>query len=78
MHGKTENGWGDRQPRPYTLRKSGNCTARASANPTDRSPDPDAVWSLFDDPGYELQIEDVARCCRARLALDAASRKLAA
>jgi len=34
--------------------------------------DPDAVWSLFDDPGYELQIEDVVRCCRARLALDAA------
>jgi hypothetical protein len=27
---------------------------------------------LFDDPGYELQIEDVARCCRTRLALDAA------
>ena len=27
--------------------------------------DPDAVWSLFDDPGYELQIEDIARCSRA-------------
>jgi hypothetical protein len=26
---------------------------------------------LFDDPGYELQIEDVARCCRARRVLDA-------
>jgi hypothetical protein len=33
--------------------------------------DPDAVWSLFDDPGYDLQIEDVARCCRARRMLDA-------
>jgi hypothetical protein len=40
--------------------------------------DPDAVWSMFDDPGYELQIEDVARCCRARLALVQPSRKLAA
>jgi hypothetical protein len=40
--------------------------------------DPDAVWSMFDDPGYGLEIGDVARCCRARLALDAASRKLAA
>ena len=28
--------------------------------------DPDAVWSLFDDSGYELLVEDVARCCRAR------------
>jgi hypothetical protein len=28
--------------------------------------DPDAVWSMFDDSGYELQIEDVVRCCRAR------------
>jgi len=34
--------------------------------------DPDAVWSMFDDPAYDLQIEDVVRCCRARLALDAA------
>ena len=34
--------------------------------------DPDAVGSMFGDPGYELQIEDVVRCCRARLALDAA------
>jgi hypothetical protein len=34
------------------------------------SEDPDAVWSLFDDPGYDLQIEDVARCCQARLALN--------
>jgi hypothetical protein len=40
--------------------------------------DPDAVWSLFDDSNYELRIEDVARCCRARLVLDAASRALAA
>jgi len=40
--------------------------------------DLDAVWSMFVDPGYELEIEDVVRCCRARLALDAASRKLAA
>ncbi len=36
--------------------------------------DPDAVWSLFDDPGYELQIEDVVRCCRARRALAATNR----
>jgi putative DNA-invertase from lambdoid prophage Rac len=27
------NGWAGRQPRPYTLRKSGNCTAPVSANP---------------------------------------------
>jgi hypothetical protein len=31
--------------------------------------DPDAVWSLFDDPSYGLEIGDVARCCRARRAL---------
>ncbi|HLK68446.1 MAG TPA: hypothetical protein VKU19_33670 [Bryobacteraceae bacterium] len=30
--------------------------------------DPDAVWSMFDHVGYDLQIEDVGRCCRARLA----------
>jgi hypothetical protein len=35
--------------------------------------DPDAVWSFFDDPGYELQIDDVARCCRASRALAATS-----
>ena len=28
--------------------------------------DPDAVWSMFEDASYGLQIEDVARCCRAR------------
>ncbi len=28
--------------------------------------DPDAVWALFEDPRYDLQIEDVLRCCRAR------------
>jgi hypothetical protein len=27
------NGWVGRQPRPYTLRKSGSCIAQASANP---------------------------------------------
>ncbi len=34
--------------------------------------DPDAVWSLFDDPGYGLEIRDVVRCCRAwqRLAVN--------
>ena len=36
MRGRTGNGWVGRQPRPYTLRKSGNCIAPASANP--RSP----------------------------------------
>src|SRR3954466_6720959 len=36
MHGRTGNGWVGRQLRPYTPRKSGNCTAPASANP--RSP----------------------------------------
>ena len=36
MRGRTANGWVGRQPRPYTLRKSGNCIAPASANP--RSP----------------------------------------
>jgi hypothetical protein len=36
--------------------------------------DPDAVWSLFDGPKYELQIEEVARCCRAWLALEARKR----
>jgi hypothetical protein len=36
--------------------------------------DPDVVWSLFDDPAYELQIEDVARCCRARRALAVTNR----
>jgi hypothetical protein len=40
--------------------------------------DPDAVWSMFDDPGYDLQIQDVVRCCCARRALDAVSQKLAA
>jgi hypothetical protein len=39
---------------------------------------PDAVWSLFDQTSYELRIEEVVRCCRSRLALDAPSRKLAA
>jgi hypothetical protein len=33
--------------------------------------DPDAVWSLFDDPGYGLEIGDVVRCRRARKMLDA-------
>jgi hypothetical protein len=33
MRGRTGNGWGDRQQRPYTLRKSGDCTAQASTNP---------------------------------------------
>jgi hypothetical protein len=33
--------------------------------------DPDAVWRMFDDSGYGLQIEEVARCCRARWALEA-------
>ena len=33
MRGRTGNGWAGRQPRPYTLRKSGNCIAPASANP---------------------------------------------
>src|SRR5262249_30288806 len=31
--------------------------------------DPDAVLAVFDDFDYDLQIEDVARCCRARRAL---------
>ena len=30
---RTANGWAGRQPRPYTLPKSGNCIAPASANP---------------------------------------------
>ena len=32
--------------------------------------DPDAVWSLFDDSGYGLEIQDVVRCCRARTVLE--------
>ena len=36
MPGRTANGWAGRQPRPCTLRKSGNYIAPASANP--RSP----------------------------------------
>ena len=41
--------------------------------------DPDAVWSLFDDPGYGLLIEDVVRCCRAYRAFVALNqRKIAA
>jgi hypothetical protein len=48
-----------------------NLEHRAQLNAlVDQMPeDPDAVWSMFDDAGYGLQIEDVARCCRARLAL---------
>jgi len=34
--------------------------------------DPDAVLALIDDPRYEIGIEDVALCCRARMALDVA------
>jgi hypothetical protein len=37
--------------------------------------DPDAVWSIFDDPGYDLQIEDVVRCCQARQMLVDANRQ---
>jgi len=37
MRGRTGNGWAARQPRSYTLPKSGNCIATASANP--KSPD---------------------------------------
>jgi hypothetical protein len=37
--------------------------------------DPDAVWSMFDDPGYDLQIEDVVRCCRARQRLAVNSKQ---
>jgi hypothetical protein len=33
MHGRTGNGWVDRQPRPYTPRKSGNCIVPVLANP---------------------------------------------
>src|SRR6266568_5729048 len=33
MHGSMGSDWVDRRPRPSTLRKSGNCTAPASANP---------------------------------------------
>jgi len=33
MRGKTANGWVGRQPRPNTLRKSGNCIVPALANP---------------------------------------------
>jgi hypothetical protein len=33
MRGQTESGWAGRQPRPHTVRKSGNCTALVSANP---------------------------------------------
>lgn len=33
MHGRTGSGWGDRQPRPHTRRKSGNSTVLESANP---------------------------------------------
>jgi hypothetical protein len=33
MRGRTEYGWGGRKPQPYTLRKSGNYIAPASANP---------------------------------------------
>ena len=40
--------------------------------------DPDAVWSVFDDPGYDLQMDDVVRRCRARLALEAAGHTIAA
>jgi putative DNA-invertase from lambdoid prophage Rac len=32
MRGRTGNGWGGQRPRPYTLRKSVNCIAPASAN----------------------------------------------
>jgi hypothetical protein len=43
-------------------------THRAQLNAlVDQMPeDPDAVWSMFEDASYGLQIEDVARCCRAR------------
>src|SRR6202158_593070 len=33
MPDRTGSDWGGRRPRPPTLRKSGNCTAPASANP---------------------------------------------
>ena len=33
MRGRTGNGWVGRQPRPYTLRKSGNCIVPVLANP---------------------------------------------
>ena len=33
MRGRTGNGWVGRQPRPHTLRKSGNSIAPVLANP---------------------------------------------
>jgi hypothetical protein len=33
MRGRTASDWADLQPQPFTLRKSGNCAAPASANP---------------------------------------------
>jgi len=38
--------------------------------------DPDAVLAFMDDPRYEIRLEDVARCCRAGLALAEARRAL--
>ena len=49
--------------------------ARLDALVAQMPDDPDAVWSLYDDASYDLRIEEVARCCRARRALAAAQNE---